>query len=195
MIHKSFYPIITKRRWVLASMRNVCAAGGKPGTISVSVKSFMWIYLVIITGKNNAFVARPEDDGDQGVRHWCNLGRFTRVKLSSDYPSAVLAPVLIKDLFTIQKEFGKVGSTTYRSTLHNAVRVWSKWYCCDCCSRWGVGECLFTGCIHNRFSTTKCNSLLTWDREYKKHYKNPSQHNSVLAQIARLGCFQKEQTS
>ena len=32
-------------------------------------------------------------------------------------------------------------------------------------------------------------------REYKKHYEYPSQHNSILAQIARLVCFQKEQTS
>lgn len=123
MIYKSFYPIITNRRWVLASMHNVCAAGGKPGTVSVSVKSFMWIFLVIITGKNNAFVPRPEDDGDQAIRHWWNLGCFTLVKLSSDHPSVVLAPVLIKDLFTIEKEFGKVGSTTYRSMLHNTVRV------------------------------------------------------------------------
>ena len=108
---------------MLASMHNVCAAGGKPGTISVSVKSFMWIFLVIVTGKNNAFVPRPEDGGDQAIRHWWNLGCFTHVKLSSDYPSVVLAPALIKDLFTLSKEFGKVGSTTYRSALHNTVRV------------------------------------------------------------------------
>jgi len=40
-----------KRRWVLASVHNVCAAGDKPFTISVSVNSFMWIFLVIITGE------------------------------------------------------------------------------------------------------------------------------------------------
>lgn len=88
-ICKSFYPIIMKRRWVLASVHNVCAAGGKPGTISVSVKSFMGIFLAIITGKKNAFVPRPEVDGNQAVHHWWNLGCFTHVKLSSDYPSGV----------------------------------------------------------------------------------------------------------
>lgn len=64
MIWKSCYPLIMKKRWVLASVHNVCAAGGKPGAVSVSIKSFMWIFLVIITGKNNAFVPRPENDGD-----------------------------------------------------------------------------------------------------------------------------------
>lgn len=43
--------------------------------------------------------------------------------------------------------------------------------------------------------SAQLNSLLTWDGEYKKHYRNPSQCNSILAQIARLACFQKEQTS
>lgn len=43
--------------------------------------------------------------------------------------------------------------------------------------------------------SAQLNSLLTWDGEYKKHYRNPRQHNSILAQIARLACFQKEQTS
>lgn len=41
-------------------MHNVCVAGGKIGTVSVSVKSFTWIFLVVITEKNNAVVPRPD---------------------------------------------------------------------------------------------------------------------------------------
>lgn len=61
----------------------------------------MQTFLVIITGKNNAVVSRPEDGGDQTVCCRWNLGCFTQ-KLSSDYPSVMLALTLIKNLFTIQ---------------------------------------------------------------------------------------------
>lgn len=104
-------------------MHNVRAAGGKTGTISVSVKSFIWIFLVTVTGRNNASIPRPEDAGDQTVHPCWNLGCFTCLKFSSDYPSVLLAPVLMKGLFSFQKEFGKVFSTTYISRLQNTARV------------------------------------------------------------------------
>lgn len=70
-----------KKRWVLASVHNVCASGGKSNTIFVSVISFMWIFWVITTGKYNPFLPRPEDGGDEAIYHWWNLAGFTPVKL------------------------------------------------------------------------------------------------------------------
>lgn len=77
-----------KKRWVLASVHNVCASGGESSTLFDSIISFMWIFWVFTTGKYNPFSPRPEGDGNEAMYHWWNLAGFTPVKVY--YPPMVL---------------------------------------------------------------------------------------------------------
>lgn len=78
-----------KKRWVLASVYNVCASGGKSSTVFNSVISFMGIFWVVTTGKYNPFLPRLEDAASEAIYHWWNLAGFTPVKLYC--PPMVLA--------------------------------------------------------------------------------------------------------
>lgn len=74
-------------------------------------------------GKNSALVRTLDEDGHQAMCLSWNLGCFTWVKLSGDDPSVVLAPALVKDLFTTQRGFGKAPQGQLGHELNGTVMV------------------------------------------------------------------------